>query len=579
MSSCGTPTSDLDGVTEYSISDDGQAAVDLPFNYTFPDGTVVTKSFMKSNGAIVFMLANGSRPGGAPNNSFCCSGQDVASQDFSNVTGLPFFSYSIAALWTDLIDLNVDVDGDGIEDTGFFTQELDTNKDGNTDTLRYFWQNISEFFNRETHNTFGAEISADGSTKIHHFDIDIRNHSVTVGVFGDPRAGDIQQFEFSQGSYSNDQFTTYEFNLAGACEANPLISTSCNGHAEALAELIFQQNCAADPLFDSSCPGFAQAFLTQQCNADPLFDSSCNGFEEALFAQNCEADPLFDEACPGFEQAHFETFVLPTLQQQEQEAAGLSDEADTTVTTTEEDLAFSSDPVASITEVAITGDPAVDEVLSEPEPIVIDIPVIEPQPVAEEPPTQEIAATEEEPVEEIIEIAAVEEEVEELVDEPVEEASEDEESDESSSDVEEQSDSEGDETNDESAESESDDSESDGEGDSESEKSDSKDKKKSEKKKSKKEKLKDIATKRAMQLAERMSNAATLEAQQAVQAQILTLINYVPDFLKYGGALQGGYYADATSYPDKELPQNPSALRNGLAQQLLHEKMIDMQYE
>ena len=75
-----------------------------------------------------------------------------------------------------------------------------------------------------------------------------------------------------------------------------------------------------------------------------------------------------------------------------------------------------------------------------------------------------------------------------------------------------------------------------------------------------------------------MSAAATLDAQKAVQQTLMSLINYVPDFIKYGGAIQGGYYADASGYPVKEFPQNPEGLRNGLAQQILHEKMVEMQY-
>jgi hypothetical protein len=75
-----------------------------------------------------------------------------------------------------------------------------------------------------------------------------------------------------------------------------------------------------------------------------------------------------------------------------------------------------------------------------------------------------------------------------------------------------------------------------------------------------------------------MSNAASLEAQQAVQAQVLSLINYVPDFNTYQMQMNGGYLPDAVGYPDTQVPESRKGLRNGLAQQLLHEKMVDMQY-
>jgi hypothetical protein len=46
----------------------------------------------------------------------------------------------------------------------------------------------------------------------------------------------------------------------------------------------------------------------------------------------------------------------------------------------------------------------------------------------------------------------------------------------------------------------------------------------------------------------------------------------------YNTKINGGVYADVNSIADEQLPDNKKALRNNLAQQLLHEKMIDMQY-
>ena len=102
---------------------------------------------------------------------------------------------------------------------------------------------------------------------------------------------------------------------------------------------------------------------------------------------------------------------------------------------------------------------------------------------------------------------------------------------------------------------------------------------KDDKKESKKEKLKKAIAKKASQLAESMSEAASLEAQQAAQAAVLALINYTPGFDQYGVSMSGGYYPDAAAYPDTQVPESRRGLRNGLAQQLLHEKMIDMQYD
>jgi hypothetical protein len=47
----------------------------------------------------------------------------------------------------------------------------------------------------------------------------------------------------------------------------------------------------------------------------------------------------------------------------------------------------------------------------------------------------------------------------------------------------------------------------------------------------------------------------------------------------YGATIPGGVYKESVVLVDKQLPENRRGLRNGLAQQLLHEKMVDMQYK
>ena len=119
-----------------------------------------------------------------------------------------------------------------------------------------------------------------------------------------------------------------------------------------------------------------------------------------------------------------------------------------------------------------------------------------------------------------------------------------------------------------------------GEGESESRESDGDAPTEDEKKESKRKKLKEIAAKRASQLANQMSEAATLEAQQAVQLQVLRLIGFNPDFSAYRDVslTEPSFYADE-QLPDAKIPNSRRGLRNGLAQQILHEKMVDMQYK
>lgn len=78
-------------------------------------------------------------------------------------------------------------------------------------------------------------------------------------------------------------------------------------------------------------------------------------------------------------------------------------------------------------------------------------------------------------------------------------------------------------------------------------------------------------------LAEADNSALFAEALAA--AQILDSINAATNMNSYYGAtIPGGVYQETVSLPDRDIPENKQGLRNGLAQQLLHEKMIDMQY-
>jgi hypothetical protein len=73
-------------------------------------------------------------------------------------------------------------------------------------------------------------------------------------------------------------------------------------------------------------------------------------------------------------------------------------------------------------------------------------------------------------------------------------------------------------------------------------------------------------------------NALTMLKVQG-QSSIINQMNRQTDIaMYYNTKINGGVYADVNSIADEQLPDNKKALRNNLAQQLLHEKMIDMQY-
>ena len=74
------------------------------------------------------------------------------------------------------------------------------------------------------------------------------------------------------------------------------------------------------------------------------------------------------------------------------------------------------------------------------------------------------------------------------------------------------------------------------------------------------------------------ANALTLFKAQGQDDLILAINQQTNIAMYYNASINGGVYADAPSLADSEIADNKKALRNNLAQQLLHEKMVDMQY-
>ena len=74
------------------------------------------------------------------------------------------------------------------------------------------------------------------------------------------------------------------------------------------------------------------------------------------------------------------------------------------------------------------------------------------------------------------------------------------------------------------------------------------------------------------------ANALTLFRTQG-QSDIIMAINLQTNInMYYNATINGGAYTETVGLVDAEISDNKKALRNNLAQQLLHEKMVDMQY-
>ena len=101
------------------------------------------------------------------------------------------------------------------------------------------------------------------------------------------------------------------------------------------------------------------------------------------------------------------------------------------------------------------------------------------------------------------------------------------------------------------------------------------------KKASKKDKMREIIGNKLKNLATEMGEAASLEEQQKLQSLILALLNFNAGFNTYNTQLliDGVFYKDKGIYLDKDIPDNQRGLRNGLANEILHNKLVDLQWQ
>ena len=104
--------------------------------------------------------------------------------------------------------------------------------------------------------------------------------------------------------------------------------------------------------------------------------------------------------------------------------------------------------------------------------------------------------------------------------------------------------------------------------------------KKVDKAKAKKNKMKEIITNRLNNLAKEMGAAVSLEDQKTLQSYILALLNYNAGFNSYKSSLVDGiFYEDKDIYLNKTIPDNKRGLRNGLANEILHNRLVDLQWQ
>jgi hypothetical protein len=100
------------------------------------------------------------------------------------------------------------------------------------------------------------------------------------------------------------------------------------------------------------------------------------------------------------------------------------------------------------------------------------------------------------------------------------------------------------------------------------------------KKKAREKKMKEIIVNKLKSLAKEVGEASSLQAQKDLQNYIIALLGYSTGFNTYGSELiDGNFYKDEEIYQNVRLPENQRGLLNGLASEILHEKMVDMQWQ
>jgi len=285
--------------------------------------------------------------------------------------------------------------------------------------------------------------------------------------------------------------------------------------------------CSVVPDSHISCLYYPQVYAdnvyNQQCDLDPLYDYGCDGWSDAYIEEYVEPE---EEEVWEVEEEDYEVFVLPEPELYIEIV--IEPVEDYTVVMAEIEM-----QLPEIEMVEMTQEEFEAELEAELEEYFEPLPEIEPEPVEE---------TIEEQLDEPIEEEESEESTEEQPVEPTEEQEEIEapepEAVEEIKVVEKK------------------------------------------KKASKKDKMREIISNKLQNLANEMGEAASLEEQQKLQSLILALLNFNSEFSSYNSQLADSIFYDSKDiYTGRQVPDNQRGLRNGLANEILHNKLVDLQWQ
>jgi hypothetical protein len=159
---------------------------------------------------------------------------------------------------TDLIDTGVGK---------FYTQ-------GDSTFQKYMWENLSEYYDRNTSNTFDLTIYPMGNIDVNYEQVQINNHAVTVAVVGDLSQGEYEQWFYNHPTsgaifWNSQEDDPVEIaNGESVCSVIPDSHISCLYYPQVYADNVYNQQCDLDPLYDYGCPGWDDAYIEEYVEED-----------------------------------------------------------------------------------------------------------------------------------------------------------------------------------------------------------------------------------------------------------------------------------------------------------------------
>jgi hypothetical protein len=260
--------------------------------------------------------------------------------------------------------------------TGEYADQLDTlnivvtltDAAGNVvKTKTYDYDTWYSWYEENAHSS-NEEVEGGSVWQVEQDYMEIFNHLTGSGTIYTPaQLGDITFVTTAQdngqwnGYYGpvvkdGSMWFTYRNN---PCDLDTLYNPTCPGYAEAYVAYLYNKACEADTLYDSGCPGYDTAYLNQQCNIDQLYSPSCPLYQVAYYNQQCELDSQYDLGCPNYIAPSTESNVAVTAPESIEEIL-----AETNIT---------SQPIAELNVTVVPDIPIIQPVIVEEIPVVSDI--------------------------------------------------------------------------------------------------------------------------------------------------------------------------------------------------------------